>query len=466
MDNDSTTTSSDPKNVAPVPKESLEDKRKRAALAMGGNRINERELEITSATTTPEQNKSSWLGSIVKNVTGKFNDMDLAKRRMEAKLAMEGKARRERREAEERIKQEEVEQQKAEAEKQRQLKEQETRIQEDKLAREEAAKKTAQDNATKTNIEFSKIKEAGGEISPVRTLKTDMDRYVKEQDISVAKKFVLQDQRKRAMFESGQILDGQGKKPKSHSAITIVVLFLVLMSLGVGIIYTVAKYKNIDLVGYIKGFLSSGELKPITQTANTEGAVPQFIFSEKRQSIEIENQPLKETVSEIREEVKNADIKLGSIENIVITKNNIPIIKLNEYLEAIGMEIPPVLIRLFDEKKFIYGIHSSIENGGFLVVKTKFLEKTYAEMLNWESDSLARDMLTYFSIKKPTEEIYKAPFIDEIVKNINVRVLKDYKKEVYLVYAFLDKDILIIAGNKPTFVEVLRRYNTPLPQNR
>ena len=56
----------------------------------------------------------------------------------------------------------------------------------------------------------------------------------------------------------------------------------------------------------------------------------------------------------------------------------------------------------------------------------------------------------------------REPFVfeDSIIKNKEVRVLKDTKGTIRLLYSFIDRETLVITTNESTFSEVLTRLTS------
>ncbi|MFA5987274.1 MAG: hypothetical protein WC797_01310 [Candidatus Paceibacterota bacterium] len=432
-------------------KESLDERRRKAALAMGGNKVAEIEKK------KEEPKKESWLSSITKSFTSATNSIDLAKRRAEAKMAMEGKSRREKRVEEERIEQLQTKQKKEQAEKERQLVAAKTRAEEERIAHAEAEKQAAAKQATHTRLEFEQIKKAGGNLNAIRTLRTDVDSFIKDQNMSAIKMAVMETERQK---NGGANLEAP--KPISKSAVAFIVVFLVA---GLAIVFSAMWYKNISLTDLLD-ILKGQDKNAIVAPASPGKTEPNLVFVEEMRSLELGVMSPKEAASAVRTEIKNADLKLGAAEAIVLKQDGNLMPNLTAYLEKINLVLPKVLLRLLDQNLFMYGVYSSIENSGFLLLKTNFMEKAYAEMLSWEENLLAKDMMPFLSTKKGSDEIYKAKFKDELIKNTNARVLQSATGGVYLVYGFLDRDVLLITGTKQAFTEILRRYNTPMPQSK
>ncbi len=123
------------------------------------------------------------------------------------------------------------------------------------------------------------------------------------------------------------------------------------------------------------------------------------------------------------------------------------------FLKLIASRIPDDLARSFD-KEFMLGIYSFDTNEPFIILKTSDYPSSYAGMLKWEKD-MVRDIGGIFSIP---ENLQGALFIDEELKNKDLRVLKNTENKTVLVYSFVDKNTLIITSHEELFTAVLGKY--------
>ena len=428
---------------------SLEEKRKLAAIAMAGREVVQNPLEELRQNRAKKEEEKERV--VLGNSIEQLDSMEIAKKRMEAKRAMEGKERRVAREEAERIakeqaQQEESLQRKSEADQVRQeIAEREQEIQEQIKQKQEV------EQSAQTQKGFEEVVKKAPILSSIRTLKQDIDRHIAQGNISGIKMAVMEDEKRRGQQQKEP--ETQTPEQKTKRLIKLVILFIIVVA-GFATLFV----NRQPILGYFSSFFEDedGQMDTIQTTEP-------LIFVETTKILNLTDKTPRESVAIVRNEIKNADLKLGAIEEIVLVKNGQPIESLIGFYNSLNMVVPDAFVRLIDDTEFSFGLYSSIENGGFFILKTKFLEKSYAELLLWEKGMMARDLLPILNPKTPTDEILRKDFTDELIKNINVRILTDEDGDEYMLYAFLDKDILVMAGNRPTFLEVLRRYNTPKP---
>lgn len=124
-----------------------------------------------------------------------------------------------------------------------------------------------------------------------------------------------------------------------------------------------------------------------------------------------------------------------------------------DFLKILANKIPSDLARSFD-KEFMLGIYSFDTNEPFIILKTSDYPSSFAGMLKWEKE-MVRDIGDVFSIN---ENLRDVAFIDEELKNKDLRILKDTDNKTVLVYSFIDKNTLIITSNENIFTAVLGKY--------
>lgn len=89
---------------------------------------------------------------------------------------------------------------------------------------------------------------------------------------------------------------------------------------------------------------------------------------------------------------------------------------------------------------YVYDVESP-----FIVMKDTFFQNAYAGMLDWEKD-IKNDLLPLIRLARPNEAISGQVdrFEDVVVSNVDARALKDELGQTILIYAFADKDTVVI----------------------
>jgi hypothetical protein len=128
---------------------------------------------------------------------------------------------------------------------------------------------------------------------------------------------------------------------------------------------------------------------------------------------------------------------------------------LGEVLALVGPNMPGSLVRSFDQN-YMIGVYSYDTNEIFFILKVKDFASSYSGMLKWEKD-MAKDMEKIYSID-PFLVSTSTPFIDEAIKNKDLRIIKDQNGKTQLLYSFIDKETLLITKNESIFGAILGRY--------
>lgn len=134
----------------------------------------------------------------------------------------------------------------------------------------------------------------------------------------------------------------------------------------------------------------------------------------------------------------------------------------------------PALLRSFDPDFTFAFYERPLGAEGFLILTSNYYESSYAEMLQWEPFMRADIKNILLEEKAPSVStpaavgnasasstgVFTEPpdkFEDMVLKNRDVRVLKDKTGTVILIYGFLNRKTLIIARSIETFNEVVGR---------
>lgn len=133
---------------------------------------------------------------------------------------------------------------------------------------------------------------------------------------------------------------------------------------------------------------------------------------------------------------------------------------IGEFLDAIGSQASPDLIRSF-KGDFFLGIHRIDENAPVLIIPIASYERAFAGMLAWES-AMNIDLSPLFTAVPPQTRdasglSVERQFEDAVMRNYDVRVLRDDSGAMELFYSFPARNILIIAESPNSFIEILSR---------
>lgn len=296
---------------------------------------------------------------------------------------------------------------------------------------------------TLSNVPDQEMFHEALEISPLHTLKQDLQEVVREQKMSVVRAVALEQEKKRP-----EQFDAVVKKAPSRApTILAIVGLLLLLGLGaLGGVYYVASVQN-------------------APTAPVEN--DSIVFAEQTVSFQLtSDSPL--SIKSRLAEARLAGGTLGSILHII------PLVteqgeggaaiqrpaSLFEFLRAIGATPPENLLRAFTGEYF-FGIHTVDKNAPVLVIEVSSYDRAFDGMLSWEG-SINGDLAPIFTavprLKTGTDGIpTERLFADIVMRNYDVRALNDDSDSIMLYYSFPTRDLLVIAESPYTFTEILSR---------
>ncbi len=280
------------------------------------------------------------------------------------------------------------------------------------------------------------------EISSVHTLKHDLQHVVQEQKMSVVKAVALEQEKKSRMDRITE-----SPRPPSRSP-SIILTAAIFMLLGIG---------ALGGVYYVAAVQSAPGPSPVDSS---------LVFAEQTVAF-----PLTDNASSLRAELARARMSggtLGSLTHIVPVTSKSDAsgavtqapATIAEFFAALSIEPPENLMRALGDDFFL-GIHTVDKNAPILVVKVVSYDRAFDGMLSWEKN-MNGDLSPLFN---PVPRLVMGqdgiqtvrPFSDLVMRNYDVRALKDDDGVIQLYYSFPTRDLLIIAESPYTFTEILSR---------
>jgi hypothetical protein len=373
------------------------------------------------------------------------HEKDLEVLRQRAREAMEGYERRTRRETKEKLAR-----QRAQTAEEKKLQAERTAA-ELAVARQKAeadarAREAAEEQAYNDRIKHIEASESVIEslknnkestLNPVRTLRSDLARAVKQDHMTMSQ-ISLKEQETARLMET-RVASGS----RRSTTIVLLLLFLILIGAGVGI------------------FLFYPDLLPAPAKAPAVvPRVPSIITAEKQAKLNLDDSSgvLRGQIQAIRFQ----SVPKDTLINIYFTKagpTGEERTVLKETLAKLDVTLPDNLIAFLSEE-FMLGSYHGEENGNFLILKTRAFEST-AYAMTQEESAVAGLLYNLFTGEVLTPELATTPFQDVVIRNHDVRVLRNSEEQTVMMYAFLDRETLVIAENVETFAKVLGRWETP-----
>ena len=90
-----------------------------------------------------------------------------------------------------------------------------------------------------------------------------------------------------------------------------------------------------------------------------------------------------------------------------------------------------------------------------MIFGVRSYENAFASMLKWEKN-IVYDLAGFLGIKNI--ESLKIDFYDKEIKNKDSRVVKDGDGNVVFLYAFINREYLVITTSEEAIKEVFRRF--------
>lgn len=282
-------------------------------------------------------------------------------------------------------------------------------------------------------------------IGSLHTLKDDLQRVVQENKISYVRAVALQEEKRHRIEERSPM-----PKANKHSMFT---LFIVLLLVGTGLLALGAVF----MVMQQRAGQSDASLRS------------NILFAEQNVPFPVDNEApgdIKRTIASAR---NSGAITLGAILQILPVKTvtdpqtgqttGTPI-SFGEFLTAIGTRAPAELARALGDDFFL-GIHAVDENAPVMIIPVTSYERAFAAMLEWEPRMNA-DLEPLFTVLPPQAAgpdgtLVERKFEDTVMRNYDVRALKDDGGMIQLYYSFPTRNVLIIAESPYSFNEILSR---------
>lgn len=336
-----------------------------------------------------------------------------------------------------------------------------------------------------TNNNSATPNDTGVQIKPIhiRTYGSDAAEALQQKKASVVKIAVAEQKRKDEINEVPV-----QKKGTASKSIAVLLFSLILLGAGGGGLYYL----------YTEKILGDQTIKP-----ETSFIAQSLIDADNQKEINISiDRDVIQAVTDYRE---NTQAPVGSIEHIVFTEGTTTehqVVTAQTFLTIINSHAPSSLLRSL-KSEFMFGIYILSQSEPFLILKTDSFEQAFPGMLEWETrlredinelfiplknssqtieetliiepnitnvttgtstatTSLTTVISTSTASLRPeitTDDLLtvKNIFTDLIIRNKDVRALRNTKNEILLLYTFIDKETIIITRNETTLREVLNR---------
>lgn len=277
----------------------------------------------------------------------------------------------------------------------------------------------------------------------LHTLKDDLQHVVQDSKISYVRAVALEEEKRHRIEERSPV------RPRSRSLLT---LFIVSLLIGTGVLALVAVY-------------IVTEQRTVQSDATQRSAI---LFAEQTVPFPVTNEAPGDVRRILASARDSSSLTLGAILQIVpvdtVTDASGAVttkpITFSQFLTALGTRAPGELTRALGED-FFFGMHTVDENAPVIIVPVSSYERAFAAMLTWEKDMNA-DLEPLFTpmppqMKSADGTLVRRVFEDTVIRNYDVRALKDDTGTVQLYYSFPTRNVLIIGESVYSFGEILGR---------
>jgi hypothetical protein len=291
--------------------------------------------------------------------------------------------------------------------------------------------------------------------SIVRTFKGDMESAIAANHLSSINIAIAENQKMQE-----KIRTEQKEEPAEQTASTSnyskskIFIFVSLLLIVSGII-------GVSAVYIMRGFST-------TQT-NRVQELPSLITTEYKDELNTSSIIKGKLVSALGSKLSDIQVPDNNFYNTYLTigtGTERRLVTGTEFVSLTGLKMPDIIRRTL-LPDFMVGMYSYGTNLPFVIFKTSYFENAYAGMLQWESD-LEKDFQTLFKlpgyesagslITALTPATAKV-FSDGVIVNKDVRILRNDKGEMILLYGIIDKETIIITINDVAFKEIINRLN-------
>ena len=283
---------------------------------------------------------------------------------------------------------------------------------------------------------IDRLKDAAMLLSPLRTLKSDMARAVKEEGISVAKIAVAEQARRQA------IKTPAGAAPASPRARShrLAWLLFVLVALGSG----------------AGGFWWWQERTPAPPAPTVSAPAP-LIPSDATAEINTDEHA---TPSDLQAAIARAATPTGGqtdawqIKQLYLTGGG-RALDWPAAAAKLGVTLPDGLSRSLTGDWQLGAVRAGPSAERFILLQTNLYNNARAGLLDWES-TLPTALGPILHNQKPSVPVRQ--FSDRLIRNKDARVIADETGQTVFFYVFLDNETILLTTGEAAFAEIYQAF--------
>lgn len=304
------------------------------------------------------------------------------------------------------------------------------------------------------------------EVQAVETYQGDIEKLVKQKNVSVVSIAAAEATRKEAL-------------PKAPVPPSDTSLLLKRSAIIVGALFFCFGAVTILVFAFFR---------PAPSVSIPKQPEAPFILVDDTQSIVFKQEQFTHTVvlKALQDKKEKSSLSLGLMSRFYLgvavpidNKVTYTLVPASELLSVLAPNMPEALLRSVSNNPYLLGFHAFDGNQAYLIVKVDSYEQAFSGMLSWEA-AISRDLSPLFTRKVrphiPEEKIATSSiattttiqllptgFVDRVVENHDSRVIQNETGDILLLWTFLDKDTLVITTNEYTLREIISRLtNAPI----
>lgn len=292
-------------------------------------------------------------------------------------------------------------------------------------------------------------------VKPIRTFERDVAESIRKTNASVASINVMEQKRKEEVQKkTSEVIV---EKTEAFAWGTVALITSIVLIIGaagaIGFLFFAYKTKTPTVATPQYSIISTEQMRKVDVT-NVSGDtfVKQIVENLKDRTADRSLTEIK-IVEEIRTGTEQA-----------VTEQQI---SSERFMTFMAPRAPSSLSRAFGGP-WIFGFYNGDFAEPFVLANLSSFDNAFDGMIKWEKD-MAADLQKIFlehelTVGTSTEKIsptdINGDFEDMVIKSKNVRVLKDNRGNIILLYSFLNDKYIVITTNDNVFREVLNRFLT------
>ncbi len=289
------------------------------------------------------------------------------------------------------------------------------------------------------------IKKADGELKSIHTYKSDVAEFIKSEGKTMADIAIAEAQKR-----SYEIKDEETVNRNWEKIIKVFIIILILGIVTAGVVWFVIKNIN------------KGEPAPVI--SETEERPGMFISQIKEKNVSLSDL----SAENIYEKINNTLSENSPFQVVYFTEKTggaleETFISATDFFEKVNIYPPGDILRSLDKEFALGAVAGKVR---FLVLKNHYYSGTFAGVLEWEKSiyddlknllQLPKMQASNLSATTSSKEIRKAEFVDSVISNRDVRILKDGAGNIILIYVFTDNNTLVITSSETTMKMVAEK---------